>query len=286
MRVEKQKALVGNKRALVRFWGPESPEESRALLLIIHGLGEHSGRYDKFAKDLVEKNQIEILCFDLPGHGETSGLRGYISKFEDFLELIQDLKSSFLNHPKPRILFGHSLGGLIAVRYVQEHESDFDGLILSSPAIVFNLDNKIRNIIPILRFLNFIIPWFTTSNGLEPSSLSRNQESVEKYVNDPLVHDRISIRLFCEMLRNSNQAKNGIERIRIPILLFGGTDDRIVSFNEVAKLIRKTFDNQIVGFEGGYHELFEDIEHHHSLLKLISSWIENKIINSKEKKYA
>jgi len=284
MRVDKRTALICNKRALVRSWGPKNPEESRALLLIIHGLGEHSGRYDKLAKDLVKMNNIEIHSFDLPGHGETAGIRGYISKFEEYFEFIHEFLNS-LSYRDSRLIFGHSLGGLIAARYVQVHDEDFDGIILSSPALVFNIDEKINYMIPLLHFLNVITPWIGFPNGIDPKTLSRNQEAVKKYVEDPLVHNKISIRLFCEMLRNSKYVEKEISKIKIPLLLVGGTDDEIVPFHEVVKLIERVPLRKVQPFKGGYHELFEDEEHYQKLVEIVSDWIES-IIKSKEKKYA
>lgn len=279
VRVEKQLTLINNKRALVRSWRLESPEKSRALLLIIHGLGEHSGRYEKFAKDLLIKNNIDVYSFDLPGHGESQGLRGYVSKFEEFFEIIHELSKTFKSAER-KIIFGHSLGGLIATRYVQEYPEEFDGLILSSPAISFNIDKSIKNILLVLKFLNFIFPWITTRNRINPDLLSRNKDAVKKYINDPLVHDRISIRLFCEMIKNSEYARKYIERIKIPILLFGGTEDKIVPFNDFKSLFSRISNSHVVEFEGGYHELFEDPEHYESLLKVISDWLEQKILIS------
>lgn len=284
MRVAKSETLICYKRALVRFWGPESPEKSRALLLIVHGLGEHSGRYEKFARDLVESNNLEIHSFDLPGHGRTSGIRGYISRFEEYLEPIHEFVET-LNSDKPKFIFGHSLGGLIATRYIQTHVRDFDGIILSSPALIFNVDRKISYIIPLLSFLNIITPWMRFPNGIDPETLSRNQEAIKKYIEDPLVHNKISIRLFCEMLRNSKLVQKKISNIRIPLLLVGGTDDKIVPFNKVVKLVEKVPLKSIQPFEGGYHELFEDEEHYHKLIETISNWIDF-IIKLKEKKYA
>lgn len=284
MRVEKRLTLIDNKRVLVRSWRLESPGKPRALLLIVHGLGEHSGRYEKFARDLLIKNGIDVYSFDLPGHGESQGLRGYVSKLEDFFKIIHELSKTF-KFTKKKVIFGHSLGGLIATRYVQEYPEEFNGLILSSPALAFNIDESIKNILSILKFLNLLLPWITTKNRINPDLLSRNKEAVRKYIEDPLVHDRISIRLFCEMVKNSEYAKRKIENIKIPILLFGGTEDKIVPFNGVKLLFSKASNSQITEFEGGYHELFEDPEHYGPLLETLSKWFKEKIILNGEKIY-
>ncbi len=235
-------------------------------VVIVHGLGEHIGRYEKFIT-LLNENGYNVIGFDLPGHGKSSGIRGHTSVEQAF-----DIINSITKSVQKFILFGHSLGGLIAVRYAEEHPQRIEKLVLSAPALVVN-PNTVQKIL--LNTLGVILPFLTVSNGIKTDALSTNPEAVRKYVEDPLVHDRISIKLGKSILKNAELAFEKSKLIDFPTLILYGTKDSVVPPSGAKKLygIVKSKNKELVEFEGGYHELFEDLNHSEAFYNKIISWI-------------
>ena len=241
-------------------------EPKKGYILIVHGLGEHIGRYERLIEDLI-KIGFRVIGFDHPGHGKSGGKRGDTS-IEDIIKIIDNLTSDI---PKFHI-FGHSLGGLIAVRYTEEREEKVKTLIISAPALYIKVD-------PLTSFIantfGKIFPSVTISNKLDPEYLSRNKKVIEKCMNDPLMHSKISFRLGLSMMRNINLAHEKAGYIKIPVLILLPTEDRYVNpegsrmfFNKL-----KVEDKKLVEFPGGYHELFEDEEYAERFYNTIYSWL-------------
>jgi len=193
------------------------------ILYLIHGLGEYSGRYGDFIKQLNEKG-IAVFTFDLPGHGYTPGKKEYV-------------------------LFGHSLGGLIASRFVEITEKKPQKLILSSPAL-----GDIRQLSWLLTLFS-IFPILSFSNGINPYDLSTNKKACELYKKDPLVHDKITVRTARQMFDEAEIALKEIEKVDIPTLLLFGEEDKIVNIEEYKKI--KNSNIAQVSFSKGKHELFD-----------------------------
>uniref|UniRef100_A0A7C5VJ51 Alpha/beta hydrolase n=1 Tax=Fervidobacterium thailandense TaxID=1008305 RepID=A0A7C5VJ51_9BACT len=229
-------------------------EPTYGYVVLVHGLGEHTGRYEALIEEIISKG-LAVIGFDLPGHGQSGGRRGDTS-IEEAINIIDELTK---NIEKFR-LFGHSLGGLIAIRYTEERPQRVEKLVVSSPALLVRPTTSQR---VLLALLSKIAPFVTVDNGIDPSKLSRSREAVERYLSDPLVHDRISVRLGESLLRNIKKAHEETDKIVCPISLFVGTADSITppegarTFYERLKNPRK----KILEFPDGYHELFEDPQH-------------------------
>lgn len=247
--------------------------EARARLLVVHGLGEHIGRYERFAQRLKEIGKIEVFGFDLPGHGKNRGLRGKIGRFD----LIFDTMDHLINEygSKPLFLFGHSLGGLIALRYVQKRRNGkIMGLILSSPALGMKEGTVSPFLFNIAKILNLLFPSFRFDNRIDVSKLSRNEKVVKEYLNDPLVHRKITVDSFFEILRNMERIWEELDSLRLPLLVMYGTKDEIISTGEIEKFYDSIqTDKEMVKFEDGYHELFEDPQHGKNFHEKIVEWI-------------
>jgi len=225
-----------------KYFLPEN--ETKNNLLIIHGLGEHSGRYLKLIK-LLNENGVKVFTFDLPGHGKSKGLRGDISSLEELFKYIENYI------PDNYILFGHSLGGLLATRFCQFTEKKPEKLILSDPAIGNIAKNKV-----LLAFLK-IFKKMQISNRIKLEDLSTNPNAIEKYKNDILVHDKITIRTVLMMFNEAEKALERIEELKLPTLLLYGKEDKIINVSEYDKIIQDNITK--VSFEKGKHELFECI---------------------------
>lgn len=230
-------------------------EGEKGKVFIVHGLGEHIGRYERIESILV-KNGFMVEGVDLVGHGRSSGKRGDIPSFEFLFEIFDEAIK--FNQKEPIFLLGHSLGGLIGFRYLQERENLFKKGIISSGIFNLNLDELPKGLVTLAKILYKIYPKFTMSNRINPEDLSRNEEEVKKYISDPLVHDRISVRLFFEIYKNTKIAlEKGTNK---EILILYGKYDEIVPPISAKLLYDSIKGKKIIKEYPMKHELFNDPE--------------------------
>lgn len=242
----------------VQDWPLEHGCLPRAVLLLVHGLGEHAGRYDALARRLNSWG-FEVRGYDQYGHGESGGPRGGLSGDTRLLDDLADLvDSTRLRYPRdtPLILLGHSLGGLVAAQFVARHASRVDGLVLSSPALDPGLS-------PVQKLLLAVLPrWLPNlrvGNGLRPQYLSHDPEVVRAYQTDPLVHDRISVRLASYIAHGGPAVVAQAPRWRVPSLLMFAGDDHLVS-PEGSRAFAAAAPSCVESteFPALYHELFNE----------------------------
>jgi len=204
-----------------KVWDLDNP---RLDLLIIHGLGEHIERYNRFASYMA-KAGVRCFGFDLPGHGKSDGKRGHIEKFNDIVKITDDIID--IVKPKHLCLFGHSLGGLLASYVLLKSDNKLEKVIVSAPA--FDLKSKVsRFLFPIMKLIRKAQPSFTTKNGISAKQLSHDKIIVKAYENDPLVHPYISISLFFEAIKAEEYCFAHFLDYKTPMLLVHGKEDSIV----------------------------------------------------------
>ena len=244
---------------------------------IIHGLGEHSNRYDDFAEYFCKKG-FGVYSIDLRGHGKSEGKRGHINNFK---KLIDDSEEMFINIRKenlnvPMVMFGHSLGGCIALNYLCENQSkEIDLAIISSPWLKTVLEPP-KFIIYIQKILVGLFPSLTLNNRLDPYDLSKDTDIVKKYIEEPLVHNKISLKMFSEVNKAIDKIENESEKINIPVLLVHGKKDNIISFKGTEKVSKKINNSKLTLYEGLYHEPHNDLEKN-EILADYTSFIKNNI---------
>ena len=246
-------------RIYIREWIPK--EKVKKNLFIIHGLGEHSGRYQDLAKILI-KEGIGVFSIDLIGHGKSSGKKGHIKSFEDFINAVETgviyVRKKFLD--TPIILFGHSLGGLISLKFLIDRESkEIERSIISSPWIETALEIP-NHLLFIHKIFQKIIPGLQLSNNLITSHLSKDKKIVEKYENDILVHDKISLNLFSEIIKTIDDVIDRSSRIKIKILIYHGKNDKIISHKGTEKVASLIPNNKFILFKDIFHEPHNDNE--------------------------
>ncbi len=253
-------------------------EPKRGWVLFIHGLGDHSGRYLKLAKVLMEKG-MGVYTFDLPGHGKSSGKRGHTT-IEKIMEIIDEIIGELKEKP---ILFGHSFGGLVAIRYAETRPDKPKGVIASSPMLgesilVSNVEKTL------VKLLGLIAPTITWNNRIVPELLSRNPRSILSYIRDPLVHNRISARLARSLVINMKKAFEEAGNIKVPIFILAGSRDVISSPKGSQKLFeRLTCENKKLRiYEGAYHQIFDDPVWGKEFRREVICWIE-ELIDQKSK---
>jgi acylglycerol lipase len=248
------------------------PKNMKVLLILIHGLGDHITRYRQWANMFNSKN-IGIIGFDLRGHGESKGIRGD-ANYKNYLRDIDLLvRYTHKNYPfVPKLLYGHNLGGNIALKYTIDYKPKIAGIISTSPWIKPYRTSLI--LMGASRFLKKIMPFLTVSNKFDPNDLSHDKKAVESYRIDPFVHHKISPRLFLSILDAGRFILRNRHKINLPLLLMHGSSDRITSCKASINFTMFTSDNTTFRvWNGDYHELHNEFDKD-EIFQYILRWIE------------
>jgi alpha-beta hydrolase superfamily lysophospholipase len=243
----------------IQDWLPQRGEAVRGVVLIVHGLGEHAGRYDALANRL-NAGGFAVRGYDQWGHGESAGARGSLPTdtrlVDDLADVVDDTRSR-MAADVPLLLLGHSLGGLVAARFVSLRMRPVDALVLSSPALDAGMNVLQKALVVVLPRL---LPNLRVGNGLNPPFLSHDPSVVRAYQADRLVHDRISARL-ARFIAVAGPATLALAAgWTVPTLLLYAGEDRLVNpagSRRFAELAPK----QVVAshcFENLYHEIFNE----------------------------
>ena len=259
-----------------QFWLPDG--DVKAVLLIVHGLGEHSGRYMNFVNHFVPLGYA-VYGFDHIGHGRSEGKREGIRRFSDYTETLtryyKKVKES--QHGEPIFLVGHSMGGLIVSHYLLEHRADFNGAIISAPVVKVS-DTISKTTISLGKLLSVVAPQLGLLS-LDVKAISRDPEVVKKYVDDPLVfHGKTPARLAAELLKAMLYVTAQTEKITIPFIVVQGGADTLVDPGGAQMLYDRagSADKTIKIYDGLYHEVFNEPEHP-QVLKDVEMWIAARI---------
>ena len=247
------------KKIFIRSWIPKG--KIKKNILVIHGLGEHSGRYKKFAEEFNKKN-VGVFSFDLVGHGKSYGIKGHISKFQEFIELTENaliyVRKSYLDIPI--VLFGHSLGGLIALWFLIQRESkEIDCSIISSPWIRTAVEIP-KILLHIQAIFKHIFPRMRLHNRLITKHLSKNKRIVDEYEKDKLVHSNISLGLYSEIIKTIEKVIEISDKIKIDTFLYHGKDDKIISYEGTEGLSKKINNSEFILYNKVFHEPHNDLE--------------------------
>jgi len=260
-------------------WLPETA--SRAAILIIHGLGEHSGRYNHVARTFTQAGYA-VFALDLRGHGRSEGKRGHVSSFDefynDFDQMLKQIEERFPG--LPRILYGHSMGGTLVLSYIIKRNPNIVAAIVTSPGLAPAKDPGATLLMG--RLLNPWLPSLLINNGLDLSGLSRDPDVVKAYTNDPLVHPHISLRLGLLIIETGRWLQNWQGQFPVPLLLMQGTADRLVNPNATRKFAQNVKGAvTYIEWPGYYHELHNEPEKADVLHRMVT-WLES-IVPSSEK---
>lgn len=232
---------------------------TKAVVVLAHGMGEHSGRFANVAKKLTDNN-FSVVAFDHFGHGKTEGKRGHNPSFDAVLDSITATieKATALFPEKPIFLYGHSMGGNAVINYVLRKSHDLKGVIATSPFLKLAFQPPIIKLFA-GKILQKIAPSITMGNELNPNDLSRDLAEVEKYINDPLVHDQISPNFSITFIESGKLAIEYGNRLTVPMLILHGTDDKIIDYKGSQAFAKNAVNASLKLYEGGYHELQHDL---------------------------
>jgi acylglycerol lipase len=241
-------------------WLPDAAP--KAILLVVHGIAEHSGRYTNLVNYFVPKGYA-VYSFDLRGHGRSDGTRSYIEHFSYYLD---DLQTFFnlvrTENPNTKIfMVGHSMGSTIAIDYAIEHQAELKGLIVSGTTLKAGSSVNKASIL-MAEILSVLIPKMGVM-ALDTDLLCRDKAVVAAYVNDPLVYTgKLRARWGIELMKTMTKLQSGMSELTLPILIMQGSQDRISDPSSSKMLYDgvSSKDKTMTIYEGFYHEIFNDPE--------------------------
>ncbi|MFY7672038.1 lysophospholipase [Tenacibaculum sp. MEBiC06402] len=255
-----------------QFW---KTENVKAVVLILHGLGEHSGRFTEVAENLID-NGYGVAAFDHFGHGKTTGKRGHNPGYESVLDSIAQfiIQTKEIFGDVPLFLYGHSMGGNAVLNYMISRDNNIKGVIVTSAFLKLAFQPPAWKLF-FGRIIQKIAPSMTLDNEIDTSFISRIPEEVEKYENDSLVHNRVSPNFSLSFIERGAWAIENAHRLRKPILLLHGTDDKLISCEGSKEFAKNNPENSTLNlYEGGYHELHNDLCKTEVINDIIS-WLNN-----------
>ncbi|AOH56785.1 alpha/beta hydrolase [Peribacillus muralis] len=260
------------------MWKWETDGDAKGVIVIIHGAMEHHGRY-KWVTQMWLSAGYHVVMGDLPGQGMTTrAYRGHIDSFDEYLDEVKSWIEEAYEYSLPVFLLGHSMGGLISIRLLQEEEWDIAGVILSSPCLGL-VTKPPKFLASISHGLNLVMPQFRVDSGLTPEMATRSSEVRECDRNDTLYITKVSVRWYREL---SQAMKDAFEEIPdfqdVPLLVMQGGDDRIVN----KKAVREWFnynlasEKQYKEWPKLYHEIFNEPERD-DVFQYALSFVENRL---------
>ena len=259
--------MAGGERLHLQAWLPAGPDRERppapsAAIVVVHGYGDHGGRYVWFGEDMAARGYA-VYVYDLRGHGQSSGRRGQVRRFDEYLDdtavFLAEVRR--LQPDAPLFLLGHSLGGLICSRFAEERAPEVRGLVLSSPFLQLAEAVPPARVVA-ARAMAKVWPHHDIGNTVQAGQLSHDRSVVEAYVTDPLVHHVAPARWAAETLAAQEAAMAAAESISLPLLVLYGSEDQVVDFAFIEALYARasSADKSIKRYEGLYHECFNETE--------------------------
>lgn len=240
------------------FYQTWTPENVRGTLIITHGLAEHSECYHHVAKELADDGW-KIFGWDMRGHGRSEGKRGYVKHLSNYIEDLHVLINQVIKPKGHFVMFGHSMGGLVTVRYNQTKRPTVDALCLSSPAL--GLSVKVPKLKEALAHVAVKwVPTLTMHNEIKYEDLTRDEDMLKSHYSDTLRHDKISPGLFLSMVESFNFAQDEAAEIKTPVLMQLSGEDRLVSSDAARDFFEKlpSRDKELHIYPDSLHEVFND----------------------------
>ncbi|MEW6400779.1 MAG: lysophospholipase [Chloroflexota bacterium] len=257
-------------------WEPDGA--ARAVVCLVHGLGEHSGRYVNAAAAFT-KAGYALFGFDQRGHGKSGGQRGHTPSYDALMDDVDDLLAQAAQkYPGlPRFLYGHSMGGGEVLNYALRRKPELAGVIATGPFLKLAFEPPAFKVM-LGKFMNNIAPAFSQPSGLDTTALSRDQKVVEAYTNDPLVHDKISARLFVALFDAGLWAFARASEFSLPLLIMHGSGDRITSAQATREFAQKGNKNVTLHiWDEWYHEIHNETGQA-EVFKTMTIWMDARLM--------
>lgn len=251
---------VGRLRLHYRTWEVNDPE---AVILVVPGLFEHGGRYGELG-EFMGAYRFSTFALDLRGHGSSEGRRGHVSRFDVLLQDLDRFRrevQGLVPLGVPVFLLGHSMGGLLALRYLQEYDPPFAGAIITSPWLGTAYPTPRWKVV-LGGVLNRVLPAFPFSIQLDPDDLTHDPGRAEDYRDDPQIHSTVTPRMFNEMSGAMEVVVRRADRISVPLLFLVAGSDSVVSTERTLAFARSLPPQRVTVdvLEGLRHEVLQERE--------------------------
>ncbi len=262
-----------------QYW---QAEDTKAVVILVHGMGEHATRYTSSVIPEFLKHNISVIAYDQFGHGKTEGKRGHNPGFDAVLDCVKIItdKANTIFGDLPTFLYGHSMGGNVIINYVLRREHNFTGAIATSPFLKLAFEPPSWKL-SIGKILQKIAPSMTMGNELDATAISRDKTEVQKYIDDPLVHNQISPNYSLTFMKTGVWAIENASKLMIPMLVLHGTGDRLISHKASEEFTHNSNNVTLKLFEDGYHELHNDLCKK-EFISTIVHWIELQFNRKRE----
>ncbi len=255
-------------------WSVEKP---RAVVLLIHGFGEHIHRYDHLAA-FLNSNGIAVVGMDTRGHGRSTGQRGHAPNYEAYMKDVEQFTTygKGLYPNVPSIIYGHSMGGNLVLNFITRYKGRFDAAVVTSPWIQTATPISKATIF-INRIVSKIFPKLSVDTKLNADFISTDKEVVKAYINDPLVQGKMSAGSGIGVIDAAEFLDKFHGTIAMPLLIMHGSDDKLISHDAT-----KAFSERVKGditfksFEGMYHETHNE-PHKLEVFYYLLGWINSKL---------
>lgn len=252
-------------------------DNAKAAVVIVHGMGEHSGRYAHVAKAMNDEG-YSCYSFDHRGHGKTAGKKGHTPSFDALLDSVEDVlkRAKGENPGKPVFIYGHSMGGNVTTNFAIRRNPKVNGIVVSSPWLRLAFDPPAIQVAA-GKLVNRIFPGFTQSSNLDVNSISRDAEEVKKYEADPMVHDKISTSFFLGVHDAGLWAIENAGKLSVPAYVFHGSADKLTSHDASKEFADKAAgDVTWKSWDGLYHECHNEPEKD-QVIQSIIDWMDSKL---------
>jgi len=248
----------------------------RATVIITHGLGEHSGRYGHVAAALAKRG-FAVVGWDLRGHGRSSGVRGDLTEYRIFMEDLREIHRVHAVEGRPLFFFGHSLGGQITLRFLQEQVVSCRGAIVASPWLRLAYEPPWWKL-ALARFAMRCWPGFIQTTGNRPERMSRDAAHMASFPDLDLVHHRLSARMYFALHSTGEQTMADAGRMMTPLLLLHGDADPVTSHHASGEFLEKagSADKTLRIFPGSRHETHNDLDRE-QVIHEVADWIEARL---------
>jgi alpha-beta hydrolase superfamily lysophospholipase len=256
------------------FQGWQTDIEPKGVICLVHGLGEHSGRYTQWASFLNQAGYT-VLSFDLRGHGKSQGKKGHAPSFDAYMKDISILLGEGEKRfpGLPYFLYGHSLGGILVSNYILREKPQLEGVIITSPGFKTALEQQKVKIV-LAKISGSLVPGLSMPTGLDPHAISRDPEVVTKYINDPLVHGVATAAMAKNTFNAISWAFQHASEWSLPLLLMHGEKDQIAfvqGSREFASKIKGDCTLKI--WPGMYHEIHNEPEKE-QVFQYLREWLD------------
>lgn len=253
----------------------ERSDRPRAVIGIIHGQSDHGSRFTHVA-DYFTTHHYAVMAMDLPGHGKSGGKRGHMDTIDDYLDAIAIMQNAMHAwYPKaPFFLYGHSMGGSVVLNYlIKQNPKNIAGVIITSPLLRIAFVPPAWRVI-LGKVVRSIYPALLQPTGLDVAKLTRVEAVNQAYAKDPLVHGKISVSAYFEIMEHGENVLKDADKLRVPVFLAHGSGDQLTSHEASRELANKRKDIiTYKEFEGLYHEMHNE-ETQQDLFNEIYNWLQ------------